>query len=410
MTEKVCFDLLQVATGNRKALSTSVSYTDWHRLFDFCKRQALVGIGFSAVEMLHQQGIECPVSLKMKWMALALQIEKLNEKLNRLCKELTERFEHDGLHCCILKGQGNLLNYPEHLKLRRNPGDIDIWCTAPAEGLPIAVQTDKDKVEYVTYHGHRAVREYVLMQHRLAGNEKKPVIRYHHIEALDMDGTPVEVHFRVGHINSPLRNMRMQKWFNGQVDVCMKNRMHLGFAIPTPSVNVVYQMTHLFTHYFDEGLGLRQLMDYYFTLKVWNVECGMWSDGRQEKQSQGMWAEGLGIQIMSKEEVMRVLHSFGMGKFTAAVMWVLHEVFAMPTHYDICEPNKKEGRKLLAEIMQGGNFGQYDKRGKNMKNSGTIPHAIWKLKRVMRLVSSYPEEALCEPLFRAWHWGWRIAH
>ena len=71
---KLCFEFLQVATGNRKSLSVSVSDADWHRLFDFCKRQALVGVGFSAVERLHQQGIQCPVSLKMKWMALALQI------------------------------------------------------------------------------------------------------------------------------------------------------------------------------------------------------------------------------------------------------------------------------------------------------------------------------------------------
>lgn len=402
---KYC-NFLQVAIGNKKSLMVGISDTDWHRFFEFCKRQTLVGVGFSAVEKLHQQGVLCPSSIKMRWMALALHIEKLNEKQNRLCKELVEQLEHDGLGCCILKGQGNLLNYPEHLKQRRNPGDIDIWCVAPKEGLPIAVQTYKDSVEYETYYGHRAVIEYVLMQHRLAGKEEKPVVRYHHIEAPDMEGIPIEVHFRVGHINSPLRNRRMQRWFDEQVDVCMKNKTHLGFSVPTSSVNVVYQMTHLFCHYFDEGLGLRQLMDYYFALRVWyNDMMERW-----DLQSQGMWSEELGTPVMSKEEVIDVLRSFGMGKFAAAVMWVLHEAFAMPAHYYICEPNEKRGRKLLAEIMQGGNFGQYDKRGKNMKNGGTIPHAIWKLKRVMRLVSSYPEEAFCEPFFRVWHWGWRLCH
>lgn len=81
---------------------------------------------------------------------------------------------------------------------------------------------------------------------------------------------------------------------------------------------------------------------------------------------------------MPKEEILHVLRSFGMWKFAAAVMWVLHEVFAMPAHHYICEPNEKEGRKLLVEIMQGGNFGQYDECGKKLKNGGTIPHAIWK--------------------------------
>ena len=178
----------------------------------------------------------------------------------------------------------------------------------------------------------------------------------------------------------------------------------MGFAVPTASVNVVYQMCHLFSHYFDEGIGLRQLMDYYFALRVWHndvMEC-------KDLQSQCMWSEGLGTPVMSAQEVMAVIRSFGMGKFAAAVMFVLHEVFAIPTNYYICEPNEKEGRKLLEEIMKGGNFGQYDERGKEFKNGGMVKHGLWKLKRVMRLVRSYPEEALWEPVFRVYHLGWRM--
>ena len=44
-------------------------------------------------------------------------------------------------------------------------------------------------------------------------------------------------------------------------------------------------------------------------------------------QTQGIWSEGLGTPVMSKEEVMAVLRSFGIGKFAGAVMWVLHEAF-----------------------------------------------------------------------------------
>ena len=73
----------------------------------------------------------------------------------------------------------------------------------------------------------------------------------------------------------------------------------------------------------------------------------------------------------------------------------------------ICEPNEKEGKKLLAEIMKGGNFGQYDTRDAAIKKGGMVKHGVWKLKRVMRLVRSYPEEALWEPVFRVWHLGWR---
>ena len=412
------FEFLQITVGNRKSLSAAINDSDWLRLFDFCKKQALIGVGFSAVEKLHAVGVVCPANLRMQWMALALQIEKRNAVLNEQCKKLTERYGHDGIATCILKGQGNLLNYPEELRMRRQCGDIDVW-GAPLPpgggyynpddkdmGIPIAVQTGKNEVDYVEYHGRKAVIEYVRMQHRLVGNEDRPVIRYHHIEAPKMKGTEVEVHFRPCYTHSPMRNWRMQRWFDAHADVCMKNKTHMGFAVPTSSVNVVYQMCHLFSHYFDEGLGLRQLMDYYFALRVWHndvMEC-------KDLQSQGMWSEGLGTPVMSKEEVMAVLRSFGMSKFTAAVMYVLQEVFAMPTLYYICEPNEKEGRKLMAEIMQGGNFGQYDTRDAALKKGGMMKHGMWKLKRVMRLVSSYPEEALWEPVFRVYHFIWRLCH
>ena len=429
MEEKVYFEFLQVAVGNRESLSVGISDADWHRLFEFCKRQALIGVGFSVVEKLHAMGVVCPAGIRMQWLALALQIEKRNAVLNEQCAKLARRYEHDGLSTCILKGQGNLLNYPEHLRKRRQCGDIDVWtvpfeneecrnnvrrpkgkpmkneeCSEAYGGVAIAVQTGKEDVEYVEYHGRKAVIEYVRMQHRLEGSNVSPVIRYHHIEAPNIDGTEVEVHFRPCYAHSPLRNWRMQRWFIEHADVCMKNKTHMGFAVPTASVNVVYQMCHLFSHYFDEGLGLRQLMDYYFALKVWHndvMEC-------KDLQAQGMWNEGLGTPVMSKEEVMAVIRSFGMGKFAAAVMFVLHEVFAMPTHYYICEPNEKEGKKLLAEIMKGGNFGQYDTRDAELKRGGMMKHGLWKLKRVMRLVRSYPEEALWEPVFRVYHLIWRI--
>ena len=123
------FEFLQVAVGNRKSLSVGVADADWHRLFEFCKKQALIGVGFTAVEKLHVLGVECPANLRMKWMALALQIERRNALLNEQCKKLTEQYGHDGLATCILKGQGNCLNYPEELRMRRQCGDIDVWTT-----------------------------------------------------------------------------------------------------------------------------------------------------------------------------------------------------------------------------------------------------------------------------------------
>ena len=429
------FDFIQIAIGNRKSLSATINDSDWLRLFEFCKSQDILGIGYTAVEKLHNQGLICPSSLEEQWRALVHKIEKQNEVINKACADISQQYKHDGFFTCILNSQGSLLNYPEELRMRRMPGDIEVWASSLCD-ISVAVLTGSNDVEYATYNGFRAVREYVKMQHRIDGYFATPIVRYNHIEAPKIDGTEVEVYFRAAHLYSPLRNWRLQKWMNDHADECMKNKTHLGFAMPTSSVNVIYQMTHMYKHHIDGGLGLRHIMDYYYALHVWHndvMEC-------KDLQSQGMWSEGLGTPVMSNEEVMSVIRSFGMTKFTAAVMYVLHKVFENEEYilneecrmkneecseaddvveqqlssigqqlkekcvcepWMICEPNEKEGKKLLAEVMNSGNFGHYDSEKPNVYQHRFQYH-IWKFKRIFRLAMSYPEEALWEPVFRGW--------
>ena len=363
-----------------------------------------------------------PKAMILQWVAIAQQIRQRNLELSEECNEVVTILKHDGIESVVIKGQSNLENYPEELRDFRSSGDIDLWTKLTNDsGIPIAVQQG-DSVEYEYYKGVRGIIEYARLQCRLRGDKSQFKPLYYHVEYHTDKGTEVEMHYRPSFLCSPIRNMRMQRWFKEQFDVCLKNKCQLGFPVLTSSVNVIYQLVHLYRHVFEGGVGLRQLMDYYFALRVWHndaMEC-------KDLQSQGMWSEGLGTPVMSAQEVMAVLRSFGMGKFAGAVMWVLNEVFENEecilneefrmkneecilsfAPWMICEPNEREGRKLLEEIMKGGNFGQYDERGKDFKNGGMMKHGLWKLKRVMRLVRSYPEEALWEPAFRVYHLIWR---
>ena len=75
MSTSIFFEFLQVAVGNRETLSCELSDNDWKDIFLSLKKQALLGIGFSAVEKLHTQGVACTANLRMKWMALVVQRE-----------------------------------------------------------------------------------------------------------------------------------------------------------------------------------------------------------------------------------------------------------------------------------------------------------------------------------------------
>lgn len=454
MKHLLFFELLKTAIGQRKVLSTVPSVKEWEAIYGLLKKHALLGVGYVAIQKLPKEQWP-PNAMIMQWVGVAQKIRLLNLDLNEECRKVVTQLEHDGIGAVVIKGQSNLENYPEELREYRNPGDIDLWTKQTNDcGIPIAVKQG-ESVEYEYYKGVRGIIEYARLQRRVREDKSPIKPLYYHVEYHTDKGTEVEMHYRPSFLCSPIRNMRMQRWFKEQFDVCLQNRCRLGFPVLTSSVNVVYQLVHLHRHVFEGGVGLRQLMDYYFALRVWHndvMEC-------KDLQTQGMWSEGLGTPVMSAQEMMAVIRSFGMGQFAGAVMWVLNEVFAMPTRqlinderlmindgvhtentdgnggpqadevgeqqlskigqqlkennfapWMICEPNEKEGRRLLEEIMKGGNFGQYDTRDAALKKGGMVKHGVWKLKRVMRLVRSYPEEALWEPVFRFYHLIWRFSH
>ena len=413
------FSILRVAIGNERQLPLILSNNEWKEVLSLLQRHALLGIGFVAIQKLPREQWP-PANVTRTLTAYATQIKAKNLELNEECHEVVRRMNHDGIEAVVIKGQSNWEHYPEGLREYRCAGDIDLWAKQINDnGIPIAVQQG-DAVEYEYYKGVRGIIEYARLQCRVREDKSQFKPLYYHVGYHTDKGTEVEMHYRPSFFCSPIRNMRMQRWFKEQFDVCLQNKCQLGFPVLTSSVNVIYQLVHLYRHIFEGGIGLRQLMDYYFALRVWHndvMEC-------KDLQSQGMWSEGLGTPVMSKTEVMAVIRSFGMAKLAAAVMYVLNEVFAMPAQLSmndersrmkdypwlLCEPNEKEGKKLLGEIMLGGNFGQYDTRDAALKKGGMMKHGLWKLKRVMRLVRSYPEEAMWEPVFRVYHLFWRMIY
>ena len=466
MLQRIFFEFLQVTLGQRSCMSRALTMEEWKGLYALLKKHALLGVGYVAIQKLPKEQWP-PNAMIMQWVGVAQKIRLLNLELNEECRKVVTQLEHDGIGAVVIKGQSNLENYPEELREYRNPGDIDLWTKQTNDcGIPIAVKQG-DSVEYEYYKGVRGIIEYARLQRRVREDKSPFKPLYYHVEYHTDKGTEVEMHYRPSFLCSPIRNMRMQRWFKEQFDICLQNKCQLDFPVLTSSVNVVYQLVHLHRHVFEGGVGLRQLMDYYFALRVWHndvMEC-------KDLQSQGMWSEGLGTPVMSKEEVMAVIRSFGMGKFAGAVMFVINEVFGGGNENEkgqrrtrretdggpqadfvgesessefkqnlngcpqadsfgerklkrinrelkennfapwmICEPNEKEGKRLLEEIMKGGNFGQYDTRDAALKKGGMMMHGVWKLKRVMRLVRSYPEEALWEPVFRFYHLIWRFSH
>ena len=358
------FAFLRYFLSYKENMSRIIDGINWQHLYSFAFKQALLGLCFDGIESL---GKEYPEELKknpierdllMAWMGAAQQIHRQNMKVNAVAGKLYSMLREDGLRCCILKGQGNALMYPNAYS--RNPGDIDVWVNASRE----------------------QITEYAKKHFKLGDD-----IRYQHIET-SVDGVPVELHFFPCTMNNPIYNARLQKWFKRNADLQCSNVVSLPdgigeIAIPTTAFNVIYQLTHLYHHFFDEGIGMRQIIDYYYVVN--NDEL-----------------------LVIRETFQRELKHLGLWKFAGAVMYVLHEALGLSGEKMIAPMDEKRGKLLLAEILNGGNFGKHFTKYGGFTHQSMGKKYFLKIWRNMHFVRYYPVEALSEPIFRTWHFFWRM--
>ena len=468
------FAFLKYCLGYKENMSRVIAGMNWHELYSFASKQALLGLCFEGIERL---GEEYPEELKrnpigrellMTWMGKAQQIRRKNMKVNAVAGKLFSMLREDGMRCCILKGQGNALMYPNPYS--RTPGDIDVWIDASRE----------------------RIMEYAQKKFELEDD-----IRLQHLET-SLDGVPVELHFFPCSMNNPIYHARLQKWFRRNADLQCSHIVRLpdeagDIAIPTAAFNVIYQLTHLYHHFFDEGIGMRQIIDYFlvvndfsknvflntdflkqqdnyskitpslFTLKEGStshpdplssgareetaLRCSeplRYKDGGPSKVSPDCagWdrLDAIGASKPSPNcagwdrlaiegdnsagsttvvtfsastalvVVQRELKHLGLWKFAGAVMYVLHETMGLPEEKMIAPMDEKRGKLLLAEILNGGNFGRHFTKYGHFTQQGMAKKYFLKIWRNMHFVRYYPAEALSEPIFRTWHFFWRLKH
>ena len=263
-----------------------------------------------------------------------------------------------GLQTLYLPGSAPLGRFSEHHPAGRR-GIIDIWLDAERE----------DIVAYVRKH------------------KQNPFVIYHHVDFVEVNGVSIEVHFTPSYFSDFRTNNRFQQYVREQRLLQMEHTTVLDGVgevhTPTLAFNRVYVLSHIYRHLFDEGVGLRQLLDYYYVLR-------------------------LGFTGEEREETMRVLRHLKMKRFVAAVMWVLKEVFGMEERYVLTAPNEKDGRFLLDEIMIAGNFGHHDPRIIRSKDERLFTRFVRRTVRNLRFLRSYPSEVIGSPIFKIWQRAWML--
>lgn len=418
--EKLFFELIQVAIGTRACLSHSPTAEEWKGLYDAAKKQCLVGVCFAGVLKLVAQQQEPPEMQYLTWMGLAAKIQQRNEVVNRQCAELQAKLAADGFKSCVLKGQGVGQQYAEHLRGLRQSGDIDVlmW----KDGL-----SEEENRKAVIAYAQSIDRDAKASEH--------------HIAVGLFPDTEVEMHYAPAYFCNPFANKRFKKWCEESKVRMEKVKVGDGeFDMPSVEFNLVFLLAHTFRHYMSEGVGLRQLMDYYFVLKELDKKaCGekgfakkavltktektaaasaesqnepLANDRSSEientfsssaNQSFATLSGSADTSAKNSKNILETLDSLNMLKFAGAVMWVIAHVFANDNHNDDdnfyfgIKLNERLGRKLLAHVMQGGNFGHHNMDTVASKESH-VGRFVNQLTLDLSLGMDYPSEALWSPI------------
>jgi hypothetical protein len=271
---------------------------------------------------------------------------------------VSQKFRSEGFENCILKGQGLAQLYPE--PALRMPGDIDIWLGGG----------DEKAIGYV----------------RRFFPECRPT--YHHVDFPISSDLEIEIHYRPSWTYNPFVNKRLQRFFLSLECEQFNNYVTTPegcFPVPTMLFNRVYILLHIYRHLFFEGIGLRQILDYYYVLQQ-----GMTDDERVEL-----------VSVLKRLKLMR---------FAGALVYVMQKVFGLEEKYAFVKPNARLGEFLLKEVMIAGNFGKYDHRYSLGEHKYSFNRAVETMKRNMTLITRFPSEILWSSYFKVWHYCWRKRH
>ena len=360
--EKLFFELVQVALGVKDDLSRAPLEKEWRNLLVISDRQGVTGVVFDAINRLSHRNatVKPPFELLMEWIASTEQIKWKNILANKRCVELVEMFREAHFESCILKGQGNAMMYPN--PTCRIPGDIDLWVKGKRE----------DIVRYV--------------------RERTPNVfeQYHHIDFPIFDDVSVEVHFTPGAMTRPKYNRRFQEYAFKAFDKELRNKVLLPdtsreVCVSTLEFNVVYQMAHMMVHFFDEGVGMRHYVDYFYVLKKCETE------------------------ISDTIVIRNILSSLGLERFAKGVMWIEKEILGIDDKCLLMEPSERIGTVLLKEMLTGGNFGQYDERY-GLRRYGMWGRAMSDGNRLLSLWTTFPQEVTWKLLWKIKNQRWKIKH
>lgn len=186
----------------------------------------------------------------------------------------------------------------------------------------------------------------------------------------------VEVHYRPIYLRNwfvdkkrarYIRSIEKQQ-FGNKVLLEGKEISHL-----TDDFNAVYEMLHMYAHFFSSRNSFKQFIDYYLLKR--------------------------GFSEQQKADVAARFKEFKVDRYARGVMWIMKDTLGLDDGFLIVEPSERIGRAILRESMRYGTF-----------SSKKLWCVLQEFVGNLRLILLFPWEVIVSPLFLVWHlwWKWRM--
>ena len=208
---------------------------DWDELMDNAYKQTVVCF-VSAACLRHKDVDNIPTDIREEMQAVIEENKKIHAKHNQILIELITKFEEQGLHPILLKGQGIAQMYPE--PELRQCGDIDLYFRSDEyESAKTYIQSFEDNID------------------------KRQKEKYHHFES-KYKGIIVEIHRHTAKIPNPFANKQYCQLESDEMkhssEIAIEGR---NVSIPSPLFNLVSVFVHMWNHFEYKGVSLRQMCD-----------------------------------------------------------------------------------------------------------------------------------------------------
>lgn len=326
--QQAFFELVRAGLWEKKARLSQFGKVDCEEVMRLAEEQSLVGLITAGLE--HVVDVKAPKDVLLQLVGQTLQLEQQNTAMNYFIGILVDKMRKSGIYTLLVKGQGVAQCYER--PLWRSCGDVDLFLNddnykkAKAFLSPMASEVEN-------------------------GN------RYEEHLAMTIDSWIVELHgnLRCGlckKIDIELDAIKKETFYGGDVSSWINGHTHI-FKL-SENNDAIYVFTHILSHFYKGGIGLRQICDWCRLLYI-NRDKINHSVLQNRIQKMGLLSEW---------------KSFG----AFAVEYLGMPKDSMP-FYSPDAKWKRKADKICAFIMEVGNFGH----NRDMSYYSKYPYCMQKV-------------------------------